>query len=372
MGIRAASLSGNVVNDGEFKVSGSDTQAAYAPVHPGDQGQGLDLRPERLQRRVDGEAAQGSRRPGRHSVKVWACSLACYTPAFLQQGGKDVEGTYLWLPFVPLEEADTVPALQQYIDGVGGLDKTTVVGRRLLDRRAALRAGRQRHRRQGRPERHHQGQDPRGAEGRQGRWLVQRQGIYGDKLNLSGPFTCYVMMQVQDGKFVRVSPTREGQARLPLRRDLPGQPRPDEGVQGLSRPREMGRSRAFSPAPTRRRRAFEPFISRMLRIFMGLAPRAVGARGDLVSPTYPGRRMQRFRWLSAVLVLATVVAACGRSDDGANSTATTAANDTATTAVAPPATGGDTATRRPPPTSAAPRRSPRATSVSTTRTSPSR
>ena len=54
--------------------------------------------------------------------------------------------------------------------------------------------------------------------------------------------------------------------------------------------------------------------------------------------------MQRFRWLSAVLVLATVVAACGRSDDAANSTATTAANGTATTAVAPPATGGDTAT----------------------------
>ena len=34
-------------------------------------------------------------------------------------------------------------------------------------------------------------------------------------VNLSGPFTCYVLMQVQNGKFVRVSPTEKGKLDCP-------------------------------------------------------------------------------------------------------------------------------------------------------------
>jgi hypothetical protein len=34
-------------------------------------------------------------------------------------------------------------------------------------------------------------------------------------LNLSGPFTCYVMMQVKGGKFVRVFPEEKGKLDCP-------------------------------------------------------------------------------------------------------------------------------------------------------------
>ncbi|MYH72098.1 MAG: ABC transporter substrate-binding protein [Acidimicrobiia bacterium] len=35
---------------------------------------------------------------------IWMCSQACYTSAFLEAGA-EIEGTYVWLPFLPFEEA---------------------------------------------------------------------------------------------------------------------------------------------------------------------------------------------------------------------------------------------------------------------------
>src|SRR5258708_4676352 len=64
---------------------------------------------------------------GLSSVKVWACSLACYTKAFLATGGADVEGTYLWMQFLPFEEADANPEATAYIQGVGA-DKADSFG----------------------------------------------------------------------------------------------------------------------------------------------------------------------------------------------------------------------------------------------------
>ena len=118
-------------------------------------------------------------------------------------------------PFVPLEEADSVPALQQYIDGVGGLAKTTSWGvgawtAGLLFEQVvndiAAKDG---------PNGITKAKIIDGLKAATGGWLVQRQGIYGDKLNLSGPFTCYVMMQVQNGKFVRVFPEEKGKLDCP-------------------------------------------------------------------------------------------------------------------------------------------------------------
>jgi hypothetical protein len=146
---------------------------------------------------------------------VWACSLACYTPAFLQQGGKDVEDTYLWLPFVPLEEADTVPSLQQYIDGVGGLSKTSSWGvgawtAGLLFEQVVndivAKDG---------PNGITKAKILEGLKAAKADGSFNGDGIYGDKLNLSGPFTCYVMMQVKGGKFVRVFPEEKGKLDCP-------------------------------------------------------------------------------------------------------------------------------------------------------------
>ena len=46
---------------------------------------------------------------GLTNVEVWACSLACYTDKF-QEAGADVEGTYVWMQFIPFEEHQLIMA----------------------------------------------------------------------------------------------------------------------------------------------------------------------------------------------------------------------------------------------------------------------
>jgi ABC-type branched-subunit amino acid transport system substrate-binding protein len=50
---------------------------------------------------------------------TWVCGVACYTPEFLAQGGSDVEGTYVWLPFLPFDETDSNEQLAAFIDAIG-------------------------------------------------------------------------------------------------------------------------------------------------------------------------------------------------------------------------------------------------------------
>jgi len=41
---------------------------------------------------------------GVNSVKVWDCSVQCYDPRFIQEGGSAVEGQYVWLSSLPIED----------------------------------------------------------------------------------------------------------------------------------------------------------------------------------------------------------------------------------------------------------------------------
>jgi hypothetical protein len=59
-------------------------------------------------------AAQGGT-----GVKVWACALDCYQKPFLETGGSDVEGTYVWLTFLPIEEAGLNADEAAFVSGVG-------------------------------------------------------------------------------------------------------------------------------------------------------------------------------------------------------------------------------------------------------------
>jgi len=56
---------------------------------------------------------------GLSTVKAWGCALGCYTKAFLAQGGSDVEGTYVWMGFLPFEEASYNPEDQAYLSTLG-------------------------------------------------------------------------------------------------------------------------------------------------------------------------------------------------------------------------------------------------------------
>jgi len=58
---------------------------------------------------------------GLTDVNVWACSIACYTPAF-KAAGSAVDGTYVWLSFLPFEEASSNAAVKNYVDSVAKPD----------------------------------------------------------------------------------------------------------------------------------------------------------------------------------------------------------------------------------------------------------
>jgi ABC-type branched-subunit amino acid transport system substrate-binding protein len=142
---------------------------------------------------------------GVDSVKVWACSLGCYKPGFVTAGGADVEGTYVWMQFLPFEEASANQELQAYVDAVGpskvdsfgaqawqaGLAFEQVVDRIVEDHgpnavtRAAILDGLR-----------HIGSFDAGG------WM--------GATDLKGVSPCYVLLQVRDGAFARVHPTKPG------------------------------------------------------------------------------------------------------------------------------------------------------------------
>ncbi len=107
-----------VVWDATPKVSGADTQTAYTPrvqlarqknstfVYDGSN----DVAMVRMRKEADAQ--------GLTTVKVWGCSIACYTKAFLAQGGSDVEGTYISMGFLPFEEASYNAEDQNYVNAV--------------------------------------------------------------------------------------------------------------------------------------------------------------------------------------------------------------------------------------------------------------
>ena len=102
---------------GAVKVSGRDEQSAYTPkvqqarngnvtyVYDGSNDVAMiNMRRESAAQSLD-------------SVKIWACSLACYTDRFTAAGA-EVEGTYAWMQFLPFEEAGSNDELDHYLESV--------------------------------------------------------------------------------------------------------------------------------------------------------------------------------------------------------------------------------------------------------------
>jgi ABC-type branched-subunit amino acid transport system substrate-binding protein len=139
------------------------------------------------------------------TVKVWGCSLSCYTKAFLETGGADVEGTYMWMQFLPFEEADINAEAKAYVDSVGATKvdsfgaqawQAAALFKEVVDKVVA-KSG------------------PNG---------ITRKAILDELKNtkdftangwlgakdLKGFSPCYVILQVKGGKFERVFPTEKG------------------------------------------------------------------------------------------------------------------------------------------------------------------
>ena len=139
------------------------------------------------------------------SKVVWACSVACYTKTLLTTGGNAVDGAYLWIQFLPFEEAGTNEALAAYIDTVGA-DKIDTWGATSWQSAIAFQ------------------RVVNQIVVDQGPNAITRASLLEglrsledfDAAGMTGPHAlgeqspCYVMLRVEDGAFTRAWPTEPG------------------------------------------------------------------------------------------------------------------------------------------------------------------
>jgi ABC-type branched-subunit amino acid transport system substrate-binding protein len=193
--------------DATPKVSGLDAQPSYTPrvqlakskasnyVYDGLN----DIGMIRMRKEA---AAQGLT-----SVKVWACSLACYTKAFLSEGGADVEGTYLFMNFLPFEEAKYNAEDEAYVSALGS--KVDSFGANAWQAAGAFKQAVDDVVKQKGPNGITR---PAVLEALHGITNFTDNGWIGG-LSLTGTGSvggCYLIMQVQHGQFVRVYPSQPG------------------------------------------------------------------------------------------------------------------------------------------------------------------
>jgi Periplasmic binding protein len=197
-----------MVWDAISKVSVAETQTGYTPrvqiarakqstyVFDG----GIDTSLILMRREA---AAQGET-----SVKVWGCTINCYAKSFIEQGGKEVEGTYVWLNFLPFEEASYNTDETAFVNGVG-LARADLAGAYAWQAADAFE------------------QTVNAVVAKDGPNGLTRTSLVAALRNitnfsangwlgphaLSGPPSntpCFVVVQVQHGTFVRVYPTTPG------------------------------------------------------------------------------------------------------------------------------------------------------------------
>jgi hypothetical protein len=193
-----------IKRDAEVGASGLDTQSAYTSIAQTikDKGStyvrnGLDykgnvfLRKEAQIQSVD-------------SVKVWDCSVQCYDPRLITEGQSAVEDQYSWISFLPFEDKganDTLDAFLKYDSKPDGLGAQAFAAGELFARVVEGIV------------------DAKGPNG------ITRAALL-DGLRNTHDFdaggmipptdigkhtgsACFVLMQVQSGKFVRVQPKQK-------------------------------------------------------------------------------------------------------------------------------------------------------------------
>jgi ABC-type branched-subunit amino acid transport system substrate-binding protein len=101
---RSFSVTGQESDFTPFALAIKNTGATYALV-------GTDFNQTIALRRA-------AKAQGVDSVVVWDCTFQCYNSDFLRLGGADVEDQYVYNFFEPFEEADKYPALQTFISAL--------------------------------------------------------------------------------------------------------------------------------------------------------------------------------------------------------------------------------------------------------------
>jgi ABC-type branched-subunit amino acid transport system substrate-binding protein len=196
-----------IKSDGEIGTSAEAPQSAYTPLVQQIKAKGsnyaydtnsfgsmVDLRKEAVIQGVNS------------SKVIWDCA-SCYSDAFVQQGGADVEGTYVSLEQIPFNEAKDNPELATYVKAVGASQVDQFGAYAWTD--AILF------------------QDSinaivkRGGDNALTRKALLAQLASTTSFNAAGmwgttnvgqriPSPCFILMQVKNGQFTRIYPTKPG------------------------------------------------------------------------------------------------------------------------------------------------------------------
>jgi hypothetical protein len=108
-----------VKSDGEFKVSGLSPQAAYTPIVQAIKQNSSTYVLNNVDYKADVFLRKEAQVQGVNTVKVWDCALQCYDRRLLEEGGDAVEGQYVTLFFIPFEEAKQNKSVSSFIKNVG-------------------------------------------------------------------------------------------------------------------------------------------------------------------------------------------------------------------------------------------------------------
>jgi ABC-type branched-subunit amino acid transport system substrate-binding protein len=137
---------------------------------------------------------------------TWLCNSTCYNEAF-EAGGSDVDGQYVTLPFLPFEDANQHKAMATFVKAVGKdkVQANSIYGyAATLAFRDAMKAA---------VEKGGTNNVTRAALLEGGKTLTHfdADGLFGTENIAEGKLSsCYVLIQIQDGKWKRVNPTKKG------------------------------------------------------------------------------------------------------------------------------------------------------------------
>jgi ABC-type branched-subunit amino acid transport system substrate-binding protein len=206
--LEAIAVQAGIKADQSPMTAGSSPQSAYTPIIQ-------KMKTDNSNWGFDGgsyssmvEFRQEAQLQGLTNPKiVWSCTTACYDPSFLKAGGSAVDGTFIPMAFLPFNEAKTNKALANFVKYVGP-SKVTGLGVYAYSAAMALR------------------QVLDGVVAKDGVNGITRAALLDGlkKLtsfnaggmigvtNVGGRVTssCGVIVQVKNGKFVRVTPTKKG------------------------------------------------------------------------------------------------------------------------------------------------------------------
>lgn len=197
-----------VKSDGEFKVSGLSPQAAYTPIVQEIKAKNSTYVLNNVDYKANVLLRKEAQIQGVTSVKVWDCALQCYDNRTIAEGGDAVEGQYVSLFIVPFEEAKQNKSVSNYLKNVGGKDQADGFGAQawtaaLFFRDVVNNVAK--------------------ADGNNGltraRFLEEAAKVHDFTADgMLGPTDvggrkvgpCGMILQIKNGKFVRVSPTKKG------------------------------------------------------------------------------------------------------------------------------------------------------------------